>query len=33
LLAIPGFAEAFDKAKKKATEGKLVDWKEIRSDV
>jgi hypothetical protein len=33
LLAIPGFAEAFEKAKKNATEGKLLDWKKVRSDV
>ena len=33
LLEIPGFVEAFEKAKQSVTDGKLADWREVRGDV
>ncbi len=33
LLKIPGFVEAFEKAKQDIAAGKLTDWREIRRDV
>lgn len=33
LLQIPGFVEAFEKAKKDVATGKLTDWRNIRNDV
>lgn len=33
LMKIPGFVEAFGKAKQDIAAGKLTDWREIRRDV
>ena len=33
LLDIPGFVEAFERGKKDAAAGKVINWREIRSDV
>jgi hypothetical protein len=33
LLDIPGFLEAFERGKKDAAEGKVIDWREVRKDV
>jgi len=33
LLDIPGFVEVFERGKKDAAEGKVIDWREVRKDV
>lgn len=33
LLDIPGFIESFERGKKDIAEGRLVNWRTIRSDV
>ncbi|MFB8788916.1 MAG: hypothetical protein U7123_08720 [Potamolinea sp.] len=33
LLNIPGFLEAFEKAKKNIAAGNVVNWREVRKDV
>lgn len=33
LLDIPGFLAAFERGKKEAAAGKVINWREVRSDV
>ncbi len=33
LLDIPGFVEAFERGKKEAAAGKVINWREVRNDV
>jgi hypothetical protein len=33
LLELPGFRESFERGKKDIQEGRVVDWRSIRSDV
>lgn len=33
LLEIPGFLEAFERGKKEAAAGKVIEWRSVRNDV